>query len=121
MTPSTRSCLQPQRALPLTPRSFFDSCGAVDAFKDVRSFLFLSQSLFVRSKSLVQICSSPHQPLAIKPLIPALQYMRGAVRERRVFAVLLCDAALMLLMFVGLVGCLLFWLGAQPLTSSFQP
>ena len=47
--------------------------------------------------------------------------MRGAVRERRVFAVLLCDAALMLLMFVGLVGCLLFWLGAQPLASSFQP
>ncbi len=78
------------------------------------------QSLVVRFESLVRIGSSLHQPFAINRLIGALQYMRAAVRERRVFAVLLCDAALMLLMLVGLVGCLLFWLGAKLLASSFE-
>ena len=39
--------------------------------------------------------------------------MSGAVREKRVLVVLLCDLALMFLMFIGLVGCLLFWLGTQ--------
>jgi hypothetical protein len=111
------SSRQPQRALSLTPRSFFDSCGTVDAFKNVSA---LSQSLLVRFASLEQTCSSLHQPLAITRLTGALQYMRGAVREKRVFALLLCDAALMLLMLVGLVGCLLFWLGAQLLASSFE-
>jgi hypothetical protein len=33
--------------------------------------------------------------------------MRGAVRESRLFALLLCDAALVLLMLVGLVRCVL--------------
>ncbi len=37
--------------------------------------------------------------------------MDGAVREKRAAAVLMCDAVLMLLMLMGLMGCLLFWLG----------
>lgn len=39
--------------------------------------------------------------------------MERAVLEQRTFAILFCYAALMLLMLVGLVGCLLFWLGAK--------
>jgi hypothetical protein len=39
------------------------------------------------------------------------QYMQCAVREKRVFAVLCCDVLLLLLLLMGLVGCLLFWLG----------
>ena len=40
-----------------------------------------------------------------------MQYMDRAVREKRAAAVLMCDAVLMLLMLMGLMGCLLFWLG----------
>jgi hypothetical protein len=40
-----------------------------------------------------------------------LQYMQCAVREKRVLAVLCCDVMLLLLLLMGLVGCLLFWLG----------
>ena len=32
---------------------------------------------------------------------------------------LICDAALMLLMLMGLVGCLLFWLGARQVKHMF--
>jgi hypothetical protein len=37
--------------------------------------------------------------------------MDRAVQEKRTFAVLVCDVALLLLILMGLVGCLLFWLG----------
>jgi hypothetical protein len=45
----------------------------------------------------------------------AAQYMDRAVREKRIVEVLVCDVALLLLILMGLVGCLLFWLGESPL------
>ena len=41
--------------------------------------------------------------------------MDRAVREKRIVEVLVCDVALLLLILMGLVGCLLFWLGESPL------
>lgn len=41
----------------------------------------------------------------------AKQYFKRAVHEKQFFVVLLCNVTLMLLLLLGLLGCLLFWLG----------
>jgi hypothetical protein len=108
----------------VVPFSFFDAWPVAIDFKTVRRVRItpLSTILQPPSFSTAIVVSSPRVvcSCALAPSLSTalhlhslmlLQYMQCAVREKRIFAVLCCDLLLLLLLLIGLVGCLLFWLG----------
>ena len=92
-----------------TPSKRCGVCASLHSTQYHNHLPFQVQSSLLR---YVSCALAPSLSTAVRlQSLMLLQYMQSAVREKRIFAVLCCDLLLLLLLLMGLVGCLLFWLG----------